>query len=147
MQRRTLLLAGLPWPVWAAAQGSSPWTDALARDAVAAVGDDGRLLLVPELEGRHVSVGTVASIESRGELPSGETWADFAGFRKVLRDTREDLFVKGLIRSLLTHATGRHLERFDDYEVEEILARVKADHLGLQTLVVEVIGSEIFRSR
>ncbi|MCB0962954.1 MAG: LON peptidase substrate-binding domain-containing protein, partial [Acidimicrobiales bacterium] len=43
-----------------------------ARDAVAAVGDDGRLLLVPELEGRHVSVGTVASIESRGELPSGD---------------------------------------------------------------------------
>ncbi|RVT51632.1 L,D-transpeptidase family protein [Rubrivivax albus] len=39
MQRRTLLLAGLPWPMWAAAQGGTPWTDALARDAVALLAD------------------------------------------------------------------------------------------------------------
>ena len=43
-----------------------------ARDAVDAAGDEGHLLLVPELEGRHVSVGTIATIESRGELPSGD---------------------------------------------------------------------------
>lgn len=42
-----------------------------ARAAVEATGEDGRLLLVPRVEGRHGSVGTVASIESRGELPSG----------------------------------------------------------------------------
>lgn len=42
-----------------------------AKAAVEAAGDDGRLLLVPRLDGRHGSVGTVASIESRGELPSG----------------------------------------------------------------------------
>jgi ATP-dependent Lon protease len=42
-----------------------------AKAAVEASGDDGRLLLVPRVEGRHASVGTVASIESRGTLPSG----------------------------------------------------------------------------
>ncbi len=42
-----------------------------ARAAVEASGDDGRLLLVPRLDGRHATVGTVASIESRGALPSG----------------------------------------------------------------------------
>jgi len=31
--------------------------------------------------------------------------------------------------------------------VEEILQAVKEDDHGLQTLVLEVIGSEIFRSR
>lgn len=41
MQRRTLLLAGLPWPPWAAAMGDAPWTDALARDAVALLADAG----------------------------------------------------------------------------------------------------------
>ncbi|MCB1996702.1 MAG: L,D-transpeptidase family protein, partial [Rhodoferax sp.] len=39
MQRRTLLQAGLSWPAWAAAQGSTPWTDALAREAVALLAD------------------------------------------------------------------------------------------------------------
>ncbi len=42
-----------------------------ARAAVAATGDDDRLLLVPRLDGRHASVGTIATIESEGELPSG----------------------------------------------------------------------------
>ena len=42
-----------------------------AKEAVAATGEDGRLLLVPRLEGRHANVGTIASIESRGTLPSG----------------------------------------------------------------------------
>ncbi|HEX2575030.1 MAG TPA: endopeptidase La [Aquihabitans sp.] len=42
-----------------------------AKAAVAAAGDDGRLLLVPRVDGRHANVGTVATIESRGALPSG----------------------------------------------------------------------------
>ncbi|CAN5244456.1 hypothetical protein BH20ACT3_BH20ACT3_07530 [soil metagenome] len=42
-----------------------------ARAAMAAAGDDGRLLLVPRIEGRHASVGTIASVESSGTLPSG----------------------------------------------------------------------------
>ncbi|MCU1497370.1 MAG: ATP-dependent protease La Type [Acidimicrobiales bacterium] len=42
-----------------------------AKTAVQAAGDDGRLLLVPRLDGRHANVGTVATIESRGTLPSG----------------------------------------------------------------------------
>ncbi|MCU1356686.1 MAG: ATP-dependent protease La Type [Acidimicrobiales bacterium] len=42
-----------------------------AKAAVAAAGDDGRLLLVPKVEGRHANVGTIASIESTGQLPSG----------------------------------------------------------------------------
>jgi len=39
--------------------------------AMDAVGDDGHLLLVPVVDGRHATVGTLATIESRGSLPSG----------------------------------------------------------------------------
>jgi ATP-dependent Lon protease len=42
-----------------------------ARAAVDATGDDDRLLLVPRVDGRHASVGTIATIESTGQLPSG----------------------------------------------------------------------------
>jgi len=41
-----------------------------ARAAVAAVGEDKRLLLVPQVDGRPATVGTVVTIESRGNLPS-----------------------------------------------------------------------------
>jgi ATP-dependent Lon protease len=42
-----------------------------AKAAVEATGDDNRLLLVPRLDGRHATVGTIATIESTGQLPSG----------------------------------------------------------------------------
>jgi len=42
-----------------------------AAAAVDAAGDEGRLLIVPQVDGRHARVGTVATIESRGSLPSG----------------------------------------------------------------------------
>jgi ATP-dependent Lon protease len=42
-----------------------------AKAAVDATGDDNRLLLVPRLDGRHAVVGTIATIESTGQLPSG----------------------------------------------------------------------------
>ncbi len=47
-----------------------------AKAAVDAAGDDGRLLLVPVVDGRHANVGTVATIESRGTTaPDGEPTA------------------------------------------------------------------------
>ncbi len=42
-----------------------------AKAAVAATGDDDRLLLVPRVGGRHGVIGTLGRIESRGTLPSG----------------------------------------------------------------------------
>jgi ATP-dependent Lon protease len=42
-----------------------------AKAAVEATGDDTRLLLVPRVDGRHAVVGTIATIESTGQLPSG----------------------------------------------------------------------------
>jgi ATP-dependent Lon protease len=42
-----------------------------AKAAIEATGDDERLLLVPRLDGRHAVVGTIATIESTGQLPSG----------------------------------------------------------------------------
>ncbi len=86
-------------------------------------------------------------IDSTGEFPSGETYTDFASFKSVLTATREDLFTRNLIRKLLSYSTGRHMELADDFVLEQILAAVKKDGLGLNTLVVDCLMSEIFRSR
>src|SRR5260221_11488712 len=42
-----------------------------AKTAAEAAGPEGRLLLVPKVDGRYARVGTVARVESGGELPNG----------------------------------------------------------------------------
>lgn len=91
--------------------------------------------------------GKAAKIDSSGKLPSGEAFKDFSEFKNVLLKNRRDVFARNLIEKLLTYTTGRHMERIDQYEIDDILSRVKADDYGLQTMVVEVLTSEIFRSR
>jgi ATP-dependent Lon protease len=46
-------------------------TDEARAAADAAVDGDGKLLLVPRLDGRYARVGTIAHVESAGELPNG----------------------------------------------------------------------------
>jgi hypothetical protein len=87
------------------------------------------------------------AVDASGELPSGEAYADFAGFKKIIRETREDLFTRHLIRQFLSYTTGRLMEPADDFVLDELHAKVKKQGLGLRTLVLECLGSDIFRSR
>lgn len=86
-------------------------------------------------------------VDSSGEFPSGETYQDFMGFKKIIRETREDLFTRHLVRQVLSYTTGRHMEAADDFELDEIQTFVKNNRQGLQTLVVGCLMSDIFRSR
>lgn len=86
-------------------------------------------------------------IDTTGEFPSGETYADFAGFKKIIHDTRADLFVRHLIRQTLSYTTGRVMETTDNFVIYDILEKVKKENLGLRTLLVECLTSEVFRSR
>ncbi len=86
-------------------------------------------------------------IDATGEFPSGETYEDFAGFKKIIGETREDLFVRHLIGHILSYATGRLMETADEFVIEEIHAKAKREGLGLRTLLIECLTSEIFRSR
>ncbi len=86
-------------------------------------------------------------IDTTGEFPSGETYKDFAGFRKVVLDTRSDLFARHLIRQALSYATGRVMEPADNFVIDEILEKAKKENLGLRTIIVECLTSRAFRSR
>ena len=86
-------------------------------------------------------------VDSSGEMPSGEKYAGFEELRKILVETRTEMFTRHLISTVLTHATGRHMEAVDQYEIQDIQDRVKKDGGGLRTLVIECLVSDIFRSR
>ena len=91
--------------------------------------------------------GKTTKIDPSGRFPSGKTYTDFASFRKVLEDDHCDGFTRHLTEKLLSYSTGRHMERVDQYEIDDILNRVKGDNFGLHSIVVEVLTSQIFRSR
>ncbi len=91
--------------------------------------------------------GPAPKIDPSGEFASGETYRDFAGFRDLLYDKREEMFTRHLIRSLLAYATGRLMEPADEFAVDRIHAKVKQQGLGLRSLVVECLTSDVFRSR
>jgi hypothetical protein len=86
-------------------------------------------------------------VDPSGEFSSGEEYRDFAGFKRVLVETREGVFVRQLIRKFLSYATGRNMELRDEYVIEALGERVMQQGMGLRTLVVECLESEIFRGR
>jgi len=86
-------------------------------------------------------------IDASSELPSGESFSNFSEFKQTLAETRGEPFTRNLITQVLTYATGRHMETVDQFEIDEIFARVLVDEYGLRTLVIESLMSDIFRSR
>lgn len=86
-------------------------------------------------------------VDASGEMPSGEAFEGFRGLRDILVSTRSEVFTKHLIATVLTYATGRHMEAVDEFEINDIRDRVKATGNGLGTLIVESLVSDIFRSR
>ena len=94
----------------------------------------------PKFKGKRLK------IDPTGKLTSGESYSDFASFKTVLSQTRRELLTRNLIEQLLTYSTGRRMERVDQFEIDDILNRVKADNYGLRTMLTEVLTSEVFRS-
>jgi hypothetical protein len=86
-------------------------------------------------------------IDTTGEFPSGETYTEFATFKKVIHDTRADHFTRHLIRQFLTYTTGRTMELNDDFVIDRLQEKVKQQGLGLKTMMVECLMSEVFQSR
>ena len=98
-------------------------------------------------KGKDKEKDPAPKVDPSGEFSSGEEYRDFAGFKRVLVETREGVFVRQLIRKFLSYATGRNMELRDEYVIEALGERVMQQGMGLRTLVVECLESEIFRGR
>jgi ATP-dependent Lon protease len=105
-----------------------------ARAAVAAANDgDGRLLLVPRIDGRYARVGTVAVVEESGELPNGLAAAIIRGLHRATLGTG----VAGTGTALWVEA----------HEIEEHSASPRAEELGRELRAVLSVLAERRRSR
>ncbi len=105
-----------------------------SRAAVAAANDgDGRLLLVPRIDGRYARVGTVAVVEESGELPNGLAAAIIRGLHRAALGTG----VAGTGTALWVEA----------HDVTDDVVSARAEELGRELRAVLSVLAERRRSR
>jgi ATP-dependent Lon protease len=105
-----------------------------AKAAIASANDgDGRVLLVPRIDGRYARVGTVAKVEESGELPNGV----HAGILRGLHRARLGAAVAGTGSSLWVEAI----------EVVDPPASGRTEELGRELRGVLTVLAEARRSR
>ncbi len=85
-------------------------------------------------------------VDGSGQLPTGETFEDERGLKKLLV-ARKDRFTEALTEKLLTYATGRSMTFRDDAEIKRIAAASAKSGYGLRDLIVKVATSETFKQR
>jgi hypothetical protein len=87
-----------------------------------------------------------ARVDATGELPDGAGFRDIRELKKLLaRDP--DVLARNLLKRWMVYATGSPV-RFGDREtVEEILGKTRAGGHGLNSLIQEWVGSELFQSK
>ncbi len=87
--------------------------------------------------------GARLPVDSSGELPTGERFANVAELRPLLLGLG-DQFVKNLTAKLLTYGTGRLPTVHDRLEVDEIAGAVSLQ-VGFRDLIRRVVQSDAFQ--
>jgi hypothetical protein len=91
--------------------------------------------------------GPTEALDTSGQLPSGETFDDFAGLKKILTSSQRETIVRNLVEKALSYALCRKLEMYDQPTVTRIVANLEARENGgtYRDLVHEVVISLPFQ--
>ena len=101
--------------------------------AFEAYSERGSFLLAPDADqqtlanvGQRGGVERVdlARLDTSGQLPTGETFADLAGLKSVLTGSQWPRVVENLVRQMLSYALCRELQLADEPVVEELTHRL-----------------------
>lgn len=84
------------------------------------------------------------TIDPSGTMPDGTSFKGAAELKSVLKE-RTSAFSRCLTKKLLTYATGRGVEYYDQTAVNTIVAALEHDNFKFSTLVVEIAKSDPFR--
>ncbi|MFO0870279.1 MAG: DUF1592 domain-containing protein [Pirellulales bacterium] len=85
-------------------------------------------------------------VEAGGRLASGESFGDFAEYRRLVgRD--EAQLTRNLAEKLLVYATGSPLQFADREVVDDLVARAGQRQYGLRSLIHAVVQSRVFQHK
>ena len=83
-------------------------------------------------------------VDTSGRLPSGETFDDFDGLKKILLTSRREAIVRNLVKRMMSYALCRKLKLHDRPTVDDIVRRL-VEQGTWRELIHEVADSLPFR--
>lgn len=86
------------------------------------------------------------AIDSKGELPSGETFTSPAELKTVLLKRKDD-FIRNLSRKMLGYALGRSLTSYDNCVIDDCVEALRRNDYRASSLFTEIVLSYPFRHR
>jgi mono/diheme cytochrome c family protein len=94
----------------------------------------------------HVKYLQGAAVDASSTLPDDTAVSDIREFKTHLA-TKPELIARSFVSKLVTFATGKNIEPGDLLEVDLIVSRAKDRQYGMQSLIHEVVQSELFRNK
>jgi Protein of unknown function (DUF1588)/Protein of unknown function (DUF1587)/Protein of unknown function (DUF1592)/Protein of unknown function (DUF1585)/Protein of unknown function (DUF1595)/Planctomycete cytochrome C len=86
-------------------------------------------------------------IDTAGILITGEQFQTIGDLKKVLKNDHRLDFYRCLTEKLLTYATGRGLEYYDEPTVDAIVQRLESEQGRFSVLLREIVGSAAFQQQ
>lgn len=96
--------------------------------------------------GHRVKYRQGPPVDASGVLPGGQPFSGPREFKALL--ARETPFIaRNLAAKLAAFATGQHADPGDLLELDRVVAEAARNDFGFRSLVISVIGSDIFRTK
>ncbi len=87
------------------------------------------------------------SIDSSGELVTGESFNGAAELKAILVEHKKDEFARCLSEKMLTYALGRGLEFYDKCAVDDITKKLRRSDYRFSALIRSIVDSAPFQKR
>ncbi|RBP43638.1 cytochrome c [Roseimicrobium gellanilyticum] len=113
------------------------------REQYRAAGSAGDSKTRPVLHGRGIEYHAAAPVDCSGAMPDGRAFKDVNELRSILASQPERL-AHAFASHLITYATGADISFADRDRVDSIVAKTRSSNYGVQSLLLEVIQSELF---
>lgn len=114
--------------------------------ALEGYGETGELLKPGQILGKGASAKKIPDvIDTSGQLPSGERFADFAELHDLLLTSQRGKIVRNIVEQLLAYALCRKLERNDRPTVDALSGRILESDGTWRDLVLGIVESVPFQ--
>ena len=85
-----------------------------------------------------------APVDTSGQLPSGESFKDFAGLKKILITSQRRVIIRNIVERMLSYGLARKLTVYDRSTIERITDEMEKSNGGYGDLIREITVSTPF---
>lgn len=93
------------------------------------------------------SGGAAREIDATSVLPDGTSLDGGDALKQYLLNQRRDLFARSVVKRTASYALGRSLDLGDESAVEDLTTKLIANDFRLKSLIIQLVQSELFRTK